>query len=51
MSGKALKDFNTLPVSERKSDSFSITKTCKEQLNENLDNGQKKNPAFIKCDH
>ncbi|KAL5723688.1 hypothetical protein ACHQM5_007058 [Ranunculus cassubicifolius] len=47
MSGKALRDFNTLPVSERKSDSFSITKTCNEKLNENLDNGQKKNPAFL----
>ncbi|KAL5700372.1 hypothetical protein ACHQM5_025823 [Ranunculus cassubicifolius] len=50
ISGKALRDLNTLPVSERKNESFSkgdFTKPCNENLNENLDNGQKKKPVSL----
>ncbi|KAF8399270.1 hypothetical protein HHK36_015135 [Tetracentron sinense] len=50
MSGKALRDLNTLPGFERKNESSSkgtLTKACIENTNENLDKCPRKTPAFL----
>ncbi|PIA62061.1 hypothetical protein AQUCO_00200204v1 [Aquilegia coerulea] len=50
MSGTALRDLNTLPASERKSEGSSkgnFTKPFNENINENVDNRQKKNPTSL----